>query len=321
MSALREQTTKEQVLSFLCERDGGLSGEEMARRLGLSRMAVCKAVQSLREDGYDIRTKKSEGYTLLGAQSVLCAPCIRAQLEQEHPVTVFDSVDSTNSYLRAHTDLAAGTVVAARSQSAGRGRQGKGFYSPAGSGVYFSLLIKKEIPLEDMWAVTFMAALATAQTLRAFGAPAQIKWVNDIFLPPKKVCGILTEVTLDAESRVSRNLVVGIGINLKTCPLPPELSPIVGALDQVGLYPGANETVAQVINRFDRLFADYDIPALVSAYKKLCFILGKRVFFVKDGRERTGIAADILNNGNLLVQTDEGELILSSGEISIRTGE
>ena len=183
-------STKENVLSLLLEAGGSMTGEAMAKCLGLSRMAICKGVEALRQDGYQIDSKTKGGYTLRNAEDVLSPANITKWLHQSHEVMVLDEVDSTNTFLRGHPEFQDGTIVAAKSQTGGMGRRGKSFYSPVGSGVYFSFLIKKALPLDQMWALTFMAAIATARTLRETGADAQIKWVNDVYIPPKKICGI-----------------------------------------------------------------------------------------------------------------------------------
>ncbi|MCI8590068.1 MAG: biotin--[acetyl-CoA-carboxylase] ligase [Clostridiales bacterium] len=310
-------STKENVLALLIEAGGSMTGEAMARRLGLSRMAVCKGVEALRQDGYQIESKTKGGYTLLDAEEVLAPTNITKWLLRPHEAMVLDEVDSTNTYLRDHPELPDGMIVAAKSQTGGKGRRGKSFHSPVGSGVYFSFLIKKSLPIDQMWALTFMAAIATARTLRETGVEAQIKWVNDVYIPPKKICGILTEVTLDAEARMSTGIVVGIGINLKKTKRPAELQDKVTSLEEAGGRLAPGKTIANVINHFDALFKAFDLSAIVKEYKSLCFILGQEISFIKNGVSYAGTALDILPDGNLLVKTSQGDQILSSGEISI----
>ncbi|MCI8331550.1 MAG: biotin--[acetyl-CoA-carboxylase] ligase [Clostridiales bacterium] len=310
-------STKENVLTLLIEAGGSMTGEAMARRLGLSRMAVCKGVEALRQDGYVIDAKTKGGYTLHHAEDILIPLNITKWLHQSHEVIVLDEVDSTNTYLRDHPEFPDGMIVTAKTQTGGKGRRGNSFHSPVGSGVYFSLLIKKALPLDQMWALTFIAAIATARTLREAGADAQIKWVNDVYIPPKKICGILTEVTLDAEARMSTGIVVGIGINLKKTERPAELQHKITSLEEAGGTLSPGQTIAGVINHFDALFKTFDLTAIVQEYKSLCFVLGEEISFVKNGISYMGTALDILPDGNLLVETKEGRQTLSSGEISI----
>lgn len=369
--------TKESVLAMLLEAGGSMTGEAMAKRLGISRMAVFKGVEGLRADGYEIAARTRGGYTLLGADMVLDAAAIQKGLRQPHEVLILDQVDSTNTYLRTQASLydgdraaddespcgakraehaesstrwtggpsdgtpanqtggrgpdgtpdgqpsgqpngkSAGLIVAARKQTGGRGRRGKHFYSPPGSGVYFSFLLRQPLPMEHMWAVTFMAAIATARTLRAAGADARIKWVNDVYIPPRKICGILTEVSLDAEARTSSSIVVGIGVNLKETERPEELKDKIISLEQAGASLTPNEAITQIVNHFDEMLDRFDLTEIVREYKSLCFILGRGITFERDGVTHAGTALDILPDGNLLVATPQGNTVLSSGEVSI----
>ena len=308
-------STKEKVLEILYKSKESVSGEAVAKELGISRMSVCKAVDALRRDGHNIESKSRSGYTLV-SDSALCAGAICSMLNKPHEVITLDTVDSTNTYLR-EGDFPSGCVVLSSEQSAGRGRRGKSFASPKGAGVYFSFLLKDALPLENMWAVTFIAAVSVAKTLRSYGADAQVKWVNDVYLGEKKVCGILTEVTLDAEARTSRDIIVGIGINLKKTAYPEEIRHIAVSLEEAGISARAGEVAAKVINCFDELYDYFDIFEILREYRELCFILGREIVYNKDGREHRAVAKEILENGNLAVEENGERDILSSGEISI----
>lgn len=249
--------------------------------------------------------------------AALCEKTLKGLLHREHEIKVFESIDSTNTYLRT-THAPHGALVCASHQSAGRGRRGKSFYSPAGAGVYFSLCLTAPVPMDDAWALTFMAAIAVCRTLRAAGADAGIKWVNDVYLPRGKVCGILTETDFDLATRKSKKIVMGIGLDLKSCELPPELAGIASSLEDAGISLSGEEAVSGIVNHLDALIASYDIPAVIDEYKKYCFILGRQVSFERNGTACTGIAQDIAENGNLKVACEDGEHILASGEISVR---
>lgn len=249
--------------------------------------------------------------------AVLCEKTLKSLLVNEHPTEVFESIDSTNTYLRA-AHAPNGALVCASHQSAGRGRRGKSFYSPAGAGVYFSLRLTDPIPMDDAWALTFMAAIAVCRTLRAAGADAGIKWVNDVYLPGGKVCGILTETDFDLTLRKSKKIVIGIGLDLKKSVLPPELAGIATSLEEAGIHLSGEEAVSGIVNHLDALIASYDVPAVIEEYKKCCFILGRQVSFERNGTAYTGTAKDITENGNLTVVCEDGQHILSSGEISVR---
>lgn len=308
-------STKERVLEILYNSVDGVSGETVAKELGISRMSVCKAVDALRREGHDIRSKSRAGYTLVSDET-LCAGAIKAMLDKPHEVITLDKVNSTNTYLRGG-EFPSGCIVLSSEQSEGRGRRGKSFASPKGAGVYFSFILKDALPLESMWAVTFIAAVSVAKTLRSYGADAQIKWVNDVYLGEKKVCGILTEVTIDAEARASRDIIVGIGINLKKAAYPEEIKNIAVSLEEVGISARAGEVAAKVINCFDKLYDDFDIPYILREYRELCFILGREIVYTESDCKHSAVAKEILDNGNLAVEENGERHILSSGEISI----
>ena len=210
--------TKNDVLALLQKREGDcLSGEELARSLSLSRTAVWKAIGQLRAEGYPIESVTRRGYRLLPGGDVLTADGVMKHLRRrELRVEVLPSVSSTNTVLKARAEQgeAAGSVLIALEQTAGRGRMGRGFFSPEGSGLYMSVLYRPSSPVSDAVRITACAAVAVAGTIEELsGRPAQIKWVNDVLVDGKKVCGILTEAALDCESGVFRYLIVGVGVN------------------------------------------------------------------------------------------------------------
>ena len=197
-----------------------LSGEEIARRLGVSRNAVWKAIKALQAGGYPIQAVPNRGYCLAASSDVLSESGIRQYLTPEAQsldLRVYDSVDSTNLVLRklANEGAAEGTVVIAAEQSGGRGRKGRNFYSPQGTGVYVSLLLKPQIAPDDATLITTTAAVAVCDAVEALsGEPATIKWVNDVFMRGKKICGILTEGSFDMESGQFEYAILGTGINV-----------------------------------------------------------------------------------------------------------
>ena len=191
-------TTKERLFTLLEARQGSfVSGEELAETLHLSRAAVSKAMKQLRQEGYAIEAVTNRGYRLSGECDILSAQGVRKHLNQAFQLTNTPSVSSTNTVLRSLAEQGApeGTVVIAGEQTNGRGRSGRAFYSPAGSGIYLSLLLRP-VNADPRQTVTLTAAAAVAlcQAMEAVsGERPQIKWVNDIFLNGKKVSGILTE--------------------------------------------------------------------------------------------------------------------------------
>ena len=181
-------TTKDRVLTLLCACRGSyLSGEELAESLNLSRAAVWKAISALRAGGYPIEGQPSRGYRLLPGGDILSLGGIESRLDSREAwkIEVLDQVTSTNALLKARADQGApeGTVLVAASQTLGRGRLGRKFYSPADTGVYLSALLRRDWPPAAARCLTTLAAAAAAQAVeQVSGREAGIKWVNDIFI-------------------------------------------------------------------------------------------------------------------------------------------
>ncbi len=220
-------------------------------------------------------------------------------------ITVFDSIDSTNSYAK-RTVTSAPALIVANSQTLGRGRLGKSFYSPAGSGIYMTLVIADPASPEY---VTIAAAVAAARVIgRLSGKNVGIKWVNDIFAYGKKVSGILCEKTED-------KVIIGIGINLTTAVFPDEISDIAGSLS---VSCDRNAVVAELVAE---LMTVIKMPPedITAEYKSHLFILGQSIRYTKDGEEKTAVAKDINEYGNLIVEQDGVTDVLSSGEITLKS--
>lgn len=213
-------TTKDRVLQRLEAHKGSfVSGGKLASDLGVTRNSIWKAIRALQAEGYDIESVTGRGYRLSAASTILSAASIQHYVTDHRIVVEYhDSIDSTNTRCKLLAEHGApeGTFVVANCQTAGRGRQGRPFYSPKGAGIYFSLLLRPTFELEDVSLLTTYAACVTARAIEEiFGLQTQIKWVNDIFCNGHKVCGILTEAQFSAESHAVTYVVVGIGVNAR----------------------------------------------------------------------------------------------------------
>ena len=318
-------TTKERLFTLLEARQGSfVSGEELAETLNLSRAAVSKAMKALRQEGYAIEAVTNRGYRLSGECDILSAQGISKYLNQDFQLTFSPSVSSTNTVLRSLAEQGApeGTVVIAGEQTSGRGRSGRAFYSPAGSGIYLSLLLRP-VNADPRQTVTLTAAAAVAlcQAMEAVSGKApQIKWVNDIFLNGRKVSGILTEAAFGLESGAPEYVVVGVGIN--ACApeggFPPELTDIAGALWENPVPGGKNRLAAEFLNRFWSLYAAGDPSAYLADYRRRSLVVGKDITVIIGGRETPAHAVGIDENCRLLVRYESGETAaLSYGEVRI----
>ncbi len=304
-----------------------LSGEEIARRLGVSRNAVWKAVKALQADGYPIAAAPNRGYCLAAESDVLSISGIRRYLTGEAQALdlhVYDAVDSTNLVLRrlAGEGAPEGTVAVAAEQTGGRGRKGRSFYSPLGTGVYVSLLLRPKIAPDDATLITTAAAVAVCGALEALsGKPAAIKWVNDVFMDGKKVCGILTEGSFDMESGQFEYAVLGAGVNVYAPKdgFPEELSRIAGSALDAPAPDAKNRAVAEYLNRVLPLYRDLGSAETIAEYRRRSFVIGREVTVLSGTGETTARALDVDDRCRLVVEYKDGRReALSTGEISIK---
>ena len=323
--------TKDELLSLLWQNaDSYISGEELARRLSVSRTAVWKAIGQLREAGYTIESVSNRGYRLLSESDVLSEEGIRRHLRhQELQLQVYPTITSTNTVLKtlAAEDAPAGLVLIAGEQTAGRGRMGRSFYSPADSGLYLSLLLRPRMSAVEATRLTACAAVAVAETIEELsGRQAQIKWVNDIFVDGRKVCGILTEASMDFESGMMHYVIIGLGVNthVPAGDFPEELRGIAGAAFDTGSIPELRcRLAAGILDRLAVYTEKPDAPEVFAGYKRRSLVLGKAVNILSPGREL--VPAEVLDlneDYSLRVRLPDGSTAdLNSGEVSVRVGE
>ena len=312
-------------IALILEQSRGtaVSGQELADRLGVSHAAVWKAVKQLQDEGYSISAGTNRGYMLESGSDVLTAEGIRLHLTEKYrgiPVEVFRSASSTNTEAKAAAlrGMPHGTLIAANEQTAGRGRFGKPFYSPANTGLYMSVLLKPQKPLSDCMGITMAAACAIIDSLESVcGVHAGIKWVNDIFCSGRKVSGILTEAMSDFESGMAESVIVGIGVNISTEKFPEEISGIAGS---VGVFAERSRLCADIACRLLDYAEDTSSRGLLEKYRSRSLVLGREVTFRQGGAERTGKALKIDDRGCLVIETSSGIETLRSGEISITGG-
>lgn len=238
---------------------------------------------------------------------------------------VFPVVDSTNVLLREQAKEGApdGTVIIAGEQTAGKGRLGRSFYSPSGTGVYLSLLLRQEEPDADLTGrITTMAAVAASEAIeKVSGKKAGIKWVNDIYMEGKKVCGILAEGSFSQARGILDSVILGIGFNvfLPGKGFPEELSEKAGAILDSYRDQAREQLAAEFLNRFFYYYHLQDHKSYVEKYRERCFVTGQKIDVVTPAGRRRALALSLDENCHLKVRYEDGkEEDLSSGEISIR---
>ena len=320
--------TRDLVLSILKTRKGYVSGELISKELGLTRAAVNLAVKALRKDGYVILSSTKLGYMLKSAPDRLTSGELLAILgpERMHTVSVFDTVHSTNRVLSelAYDDPTDGLVVIADTQTGGRGRFGRSYYSPDGCGIYLSCLLRPETPPASSIPITAWTAVAAARAVETVcGVQPGIKWVNDLFLGGKKFGGVLTEMSIEGESGRIRQIITGIGINVNNSPdsFPDDLKNTATSLfAETGNKFSRAELACEVIRELDLLRRSWPDgqDAYLREYRARNITTGHTIFLM-DGSGRTASAESIGDDFSLNIRYPDGSADnLTSGEISIR---
>lgn len=304
-----------------------ISGQAMADRLSVSRAAVWKSIKTLQEQGYIIEAVTNKGYKLSSAPDLLSETIIRNNLIKElnkTPIHLFESIDSTNTEARRmilEKNPKNWTLIFSEEQTGGRGRQGKSFLSPNKKGIYMTIILLDDVdnPTDSFDIITVKAAVAVARAVEKFtNENPKIKWVNDLYIEDKKICGILTEAEWDYESNVIKGIIIGIGINITATEedFTPELKKIAGSLNP--RENNRNKIAAEVVNELYNIIENEKESHILKEYKEKSNVLGKEIVFIKNGIEKNAIAVDINDKGNLVVKSQDEVIVLSSGEISIR---
>lgn len=325
-------TTKEKLLALLEDSKGTFfSGEEIARTLQVSRAAVWKAVNALREDGYTIDAATNKGYRLSPDSDILSPQGIRRFLKPEYrdlDLTVLPTAPSTNALVRekANQGRPEGCVIVACEQTDGRGRYGRQFFSPIDSGVYLSLLLRPTAySPQQATCLTAAAAAAMCQAIEAVtGQQPGIKWVNDIFLHGKKVCGILTEAAVGLETGALDYMVLGAGVNLypPVKGFPEEIQPIAGSVLERSCPEAKNRLVGEFLNRFWDFYTHPECRTYLEDYRSRSLAIGQNVTVLSAGRAVSAYAYGIDDDFRLLVRYENGDTeALSYGEIRIQLDE
>lgn len=315
---LAEQTNEELILAFLA--DGGedyTSGEALSDKLGLSRTAVWKHVEALRRRGYRIDAVPARGYRLVEVPDRLTSLELTPLLSTRELGRVIhfrESVESTNDLARELADRGAqhGEVVVSEQQTRGKGRRGRSWISPPGVNLYFSVILRPELPPQRAPELTLVAAVAVAETLREAGVEVEIKWPNDLHIGGRKLAGILTELSADQDS--VHDVVLGIGVNLnaKLSDFPVEWEGAVSSvLEERGEKVPRALFAAALLTRLEHWLdehAEKGFGAIRAAWKEMCSTLGQSVLVKSERREIRGVAEDIDESGALLVRVEGGAL-------------
>ncbi len=301
-------------------RGSAVSGSEMAERFNVTRNGIWKAINSLKNDGHNIVTVSRQGYCLTSESDILTAVGIKRGLRRNDDIkiNILSETSSTNNDAKRliSEGLSGYTLVVADKQTLGRGRMGRSFFSPEG-GIYMSLAFGVDGGnISNALRLTASAAVAVCLAVEKLcGEKPQIKWVNDVFIDGKKICGILTEGISDFETGRISSVIIGIGLNCGNAKIPDELSEIVGVINRNGV-PRCKFIGEIVSNLIDFIEGKVEF---IEDYRDRSLVLGKKISYTKNGIERLATAEHVDYDGGLIVRHDDGStLLLSTGEISVR---
>ena len=311
-----------QIINVLKDAGRLVSGQELSRRLGVTRTAVWKHVEELRDNGYKIAAVPRLGYRLLASPDRLTEVEVRHGLGTKvmgQKIHHFDSLDSTmNEAFRLGMDGAPeGTVVVAETQSKGRGRLGRVWTSPKGKGLYFSIILRPACAPSEAARLTLLAAVAVGEAVETnTGTQARIKWPNDLLLNGKKFCGILTE--MNAETDRVRFVIVGIGLNVNAAvsQIPSDATSLKIAQGRAIIRVALLQEILRAFEaRYQGMLKD-GYAGVLSEWRKRSAMDGRKVRFVDRGRETAGVAVGLAEDGGLLVKLANGAVVKRiSGDI------
>lgn len=305
-----------------------VSGQELCQRFGVSRTAVWKAIGQLKKEGYAIDAVQNRGYRLAGMESIYGQNELSSRIKSQwagRRLHYFDSLGSTNAQakLEAEAGAAHGTLVVTDMQTAGRGRRGRDWSSPAGTNVYFTLILRPDCEPDQASMLTLVMALAVAKGIaQVTGLQADIKWPNDIVVNGKKVCGILTEMSLEQD--YIQYLVTGVGINVRRQDFAPDIVNKATALEMEGAGSvNRAELIAAIMKAYEESYqvfqATGSLAKLRDSYDSMLVNRGRQVVILDPKGDYEGIARGIDDAGQLLVELPSGEVVeVYAGEVSVR---
>lgn len=319
---------KKKILKLLKDSDDFLSGEKISEEFGVTRAAIWKSINSLKEDGYEIESISRKGYRLLSTPDILTYEEIKDNLNTKfigRKIYYHDTIDSTNKMAKiiAHKDVE-GVIIVAEEQIEGIGRLGRTWVSPKKKGLYFSIILKPQVAPMEVAKLTLIGAVAVQLALYEVGINSEIKWPNDIVINGKKVCGILTEMS--SELNMINHVVMGIGlnVNLEENDIPEDLKHKATSLKiESKAEIDRKKLFAEILNKFEEIYIpfkdDGEITNVIEICRENSAVIGKEVSVINGKNIRFGKAVDINQAGELIVEYEEGKIeTVLSGEISIR---
>lgn len=328
------KTDKSDILTCLRNSEDYVSGQQLCDRFGVSRTAVWKVINQLKEEGYQIESVPRKGYRLLESPAdVFSSSEIASRLQTRwagRTLYFFESTGSTNPDAKRFAEEGAphGTIVVADRQTAGRGRRGRTWSSPSGKSIYFTIVVRPAFAPDKASMITLVMALSVAQAIEEVtGLPAQIKWPNDIVVHKKKVCGILTEMSMTPEMDEIQFVVAGVGVNTNHNgpeEFPEEIRETAASLKmESGEHIDRAGLLGRILARFEENYDCFeriqDLSALREAYQAHLINMDTQVLVLDPAGEYAGISRGISETGELIVERENGDRVLVyAGEVSVR---
>lgn len=328
---------KTEVLAMLRGSDGYVSGQQICEKFGVSRTAVWKIINSLKDEGYVIEAAQNKGYRITGYPDILTKEEIASVIKLEgvktfaSDISFNETVDSTNNVAKkmAEDGAAHGTLVVAEQQTGGKGRRGRHWVSPSGTGIWMTYILRPDITPDRASMLTLVAAMATAEGIQKHisrvgsDAVCAIKWPNDIVLNSKKIVGILTEMS--AEPDCVNYVVTGIGINVNMTEFEEDIKEnATSILKETDCRMRRSEIIGTITKKFEEYYETFiktaDLSALADSYNSILINKGRQVrISASGGEEETGTAVGIDDRGGLLITRDDGTVrSVIAGEVSVR---
>ena len=321
---------KTKILKLLRESEGYVSGQRLCEEFGVSRTAVWKVINQLKEEGYHVEAVKNRGYRIVDIPDVLSEEELKSLLTGKtqwagQEIYYFPDTDSTNIRAKELGEKGAphGTLAVAGRQSAGRGRRGRGWESPPGSSIYMSILLRPQCLPSRAPMLTLVMAYSVAEALKkCTGQEIGIKWPNDIVLNGKKLVGILTEMS--SEIDYINHVVIGVGINVNMDSFSEEIAKTATSLRiETGQVMKRSTLIAEIMKHFERDYDTFlrtgDLSGIREAYNSLLVNCGKEVRILGAKEPYQALALGINDGGELLVRRQDGsEEAVYAGEVSVR---
>lgn len=321
---------KTEILKLLRESDGYVSGQKLCEEFGVSRTAVWKVINQLKEEGYHVEAVKNRGYRIVDIPDVMSEEELKSLLTGKtrwagQEIYYYPDTDSTNIRAKELGEKGAphGTLVVAGQQSKGRGRRGRGWESPPGCSIYMSILLRPEFLPSKAPMLTLIMAYSVAKALRACtGMEVKIKWPNDIVLNGKKLVGILTEMSTEID--YINHVVIGVGVNVNMASFSEEIAKTATSLRiETGENIKRGALIVEMMKHFEQNYEMYlkteDLSGIREAYNGLLVNCGKEVRILGAREPYQAVALGINDSGELLVRKQDGsQEAVYAGEVSVR---